>query len=131
MKQSKVILTLVSVMVIVSMLGACAPQATPMPEVPAVEVEQPAAVVETEAPAEPAAAEQPAEVTTPPAITMADLQGIAPGMYPQQYEVAEFEAATGGVMEFSDRGEIDAKILAFYPDIPDGCNRTPARRTTG
>ena len=30
-----------------------------------------------------------------PAITQADMQGVAAGAFPQQYDLAEFEAAAG------------------------------------
>ena len=105
MKPSKVSFTLFSIIVIVSMLVACGPQATPLPVPP------------TEA-VEPVAPEEPAAVGKPPAITMADTQGVAPGQYPQQYDVAEFEAITGGKMEFSDRGAIDPALTKIYGDIP-------------
>ena len=36
-----------------------------------------------------------------PGITVADMGGVAPGAYPQQYELAEFQAAAGCTMEFS------------------------------
>ena len=110
MKTSKVVLTLISIVVIVSMVTACAPKPTPLPTLP-----PPAAT------AEPVATEA-VVIGKPPAITMADLQGIAPGKYPQQYEVAEFEAATGGKMVFSDRGAIDPKLVEFFGDIPTDVN---------
>ena len=43
-----------------------------------------------------------------PAVTMADMMGVAPGAFPQQYELAEFEAAAGCKMEFSGNPESDA-----------------------
>lgn len=126
MKTQKTILTLFSILIIISMLAACGPQATPLPELPAVTEEAAAPVEEpvaTEAPAAEAPPEEaPAEVGKPPAITMEDMQGVAAGKYYQQYELAEFEALTGGKMEFSDRGEIDPKILAVFPDVPDDVN---------
>ena len=42
-----------------------------------------------------------------PAVTLADAMGVAPGAYPQQYELAEFEAAAGCEMTFSANPEID------------------------
>ena len=125
MKQSKVVLTIFSLMVIVSMVTACG-KATPMPAPPTAPPEAPAATeapaeapAATEAPAEaPAATEAPAEVGKPPAITVADMQGVAPGKYPNQYELAEFEAATGGTMEFSGRSTIDPVLVEIYGDIP-------------
>ena len=32
---------------------------------------------------------------------MADMQGVAPGKYYQQYEVAEFESLAGGTMSYN------------------------------
>ena len=48
-----------------------------------------------------------------PAITVADMGGVAPGAYPQQYDLAEFEAAAGCSMEFSsnpDAAALNARI---------------------
>ena len=36
-----------------------------------------------------------------PAITVADMKGVASGAYPQQYEATEFEAAANCKMSFS------------------------------
>jgi len=105
MKPNKVVLTLFSIVVIVSMVTACA-KATPMPAQP------------TTAPEAPAATEAPVVAGKPPAITVADMQGVAPGKYPNQYEVAEFEAATGGKMEFTGRSTIDPKLEEIFGDIP-------------
>ncbi|MEP2532179.1 ABC transporter substrate-binding protein [Shimia sp.] len=44
-----------------------------------------------------------------PAITVADMQGVSAGAFPQQYELAEFEAAAGCKMEFS--GNPDSEML--------------------
>ncbi|MEM0949372.1 MAG: ABC transporter substrate-binding protein [Pseudomonadota bacterium] len=41
-----------------------------------------------------------------PGITVADMGGVAPGAYPQQYDLAEFEAAAGCEMSFSENPEI-------------------------
>ena len=130
MKLSKMVLTLFSLMVIVSLVAGCA-QATPMPVPPTEAPEAPAAPAATEAPApeEPAATEAPAAATEapavvgkPPAITVDDMQGVAPGKYPNQYEVAEFEAATGGTMEFTGRTEFDPQLTAIFGDIPADVN---------
>src|SRR5262245_29283212 len=45
-----------------------------------------------------------------PAITVADPQGVAPGAWPQQYEVAEFETAANCVMAFTIRTEYDERL---------------------
>jgi hypothetical protein len=131
MKPSKLLLTIFSLMVIVSMVTACA-QATPLPAPP---TEPPAAPAATEAPAaeepaateapaaeEPAMTEAPAEVGKPPAITVDDMQGVPPGKYPNQYELAEFEAATGGTLEFTGRTEFDPLLTAIFPGIPADVN---------
>ncbi|MEL6754023.1 MAG: ABC transporter substrate-binding protein, partial [Pseudomonadota bacterium] len=43
-----------------------------------------------------------------PAITLSDMQGVAPGAFPQQFELEEFEAAAGCEMTFSTNPEIAA-----------------------
>ncbi|MCR9126954.1 MAG: ABC transporter substrate-binding protein [Rhodobacteraceae bacterium] len=43
-----------------------------------------------------------------PAITAADMQGIAPGAYPMQYELAEFQALAGCEMTFAANPESEA-----------------------
>ena len=48
-----------------------------------------------------------------PAITVADMGGVAQGAYPQQYDLAEFEAAAGCSMAFSsnpDAAALNARI---------------------
>lgn len=48
-----------------------------------------------------------------PAITVADMQGVAGGEFPQQFELAEYEAAAGCSMAFSgnpDSEALNAKI---------------------
>lgn len=126
MKSNNFVFSLVSILVILSMVTACAPQATPLPEVPAVEepaaeapaAEEPAA----EAPAaEEPAAEEPA-AGAPPAITMADMQGVPAGKYYQQYEVAEFEGLTGGEMVFSSRAEFDPRLNDIFGEVPADVN---------
>ncbi|SMX23750.1 ABC transporter substrate-binding protein [Boseongicola aestuarii] len=41
-----------------------------------------------------------------PAITMADMGGVAAGAYPQQFDLMEFQAAAGCTMEFSEHPDI-------------------------
>ncbi len=43
-----------------------------------------------------------------PAISVADMGGVAAGAYPQQYDLAEFQEAAGCTMEFSENPEIAA-----------------------
>src|SRR5688572_17819238 len=82
--------------------------------------EAPATTAPTEAPVatEPAATE-PAGSTACPAITVADMQGVAPGTWTQQYEVAEFEAAANCTMSFTGRTEYDARLVEFG-FLPEG-----------
>jgi peptide/nickel transport system substrate-binding protein len=62
-----------------------------------------------------------------PDITVADMKGVKQGAYPQQYEVAEFEAAAGCKMTFSsnpDAAALNAKIKG-NPDLPPLAERIP------
>jgi len=63
-----------------------------------------------------------------PAITMADMQGIEPDAYPQQYELSVFEAAAGCEMEFSTNPDIEAlnARIAGNPELPPLAERLPA-----
>ncbi len=62
-----------------------------------------------------------------PGITVADMQGVAPGAYPQQYDLAEFEAAAGCEMAFSENPEIAALNgeIQGNPDLPPLAERLP------
>ena len=63
-----------------------------------------------------------------PAITQADMQGVAPGAYPQQYDLAEYQAAAGCTMEFAanpDIAELNAEI-AGNGDLPPLADRLPS-----
>ncbi|XDZ66064.1 ABC transporter substrate-binding protein [Alphaproteobacteria bacterium LSUCC0684] len=62
-----------------------------------------------------------------PGITVADMKGVKSGAYPQQYEVAEFEAAAGCKMSFSsnpDAASLNARIQG-NPDLPPLADRIP------
>lgn len=62
-----------------------------------------------------------------PAISMADMGGVAAGAFPQQYELAEFEAAAGCKMDFSGNPEsaaLNAEITG-NPDLPPMAERLP------
>ncbi len=63
-----------------------------------------------------------------PAITMADPMGVAAGAFPQQFELAEFEAAAGCTMEFSGNPESDAlnAEIKGNPDLPPLADRIPS-----
>ncbi|MEM8631487.1 MAG: ABC transporter substrate-binding protein, partial [Pseudomonadota bacterium] len=62
-----------------------------------------------------------------PAISMADMQGVAPGEFPQQYELSEFEAAAGCTMEFSGNPEAEALNAEIQgnPALPSLAERIP------
>ena len=63
-----------------------------------------------------------------PAITLADMGGIASGAYPQQFDLAEFEAAAGCDMEFSahpDIAGLNARIKG-NGDLPPLAERLPS-----
>lgn len=63
-----------------------------------------------------------------PAVTLADTMGVAPGAFPQQYELAEFEAAAGCEMTFSTNPEIAALNgeIQGNGDLPPLAERLPA-----
>jgi hypothetical protein len=62
-----------------------------------------------------------------PAISVADMQGVAAGAFPQQYELSEFEAAAGCSMEFSANPESDAlnAEIKGNPALPSLAERLP------
>lgn len=62
-----------------------------------------------------------------PAITMADMGGVASGEFPQQYELSEFEAAAGCKMEFSGNPDADSLNSAIKgnPALPPLAERLP------
>lgn len=62
-----------------------------------------------------------------PAVTLDDMQGIAPGEYPQQYELSAFQEAAGCTMEFSTNPEIDAlnAQIKGNPELPPLSERIP------
>lgn len=63
-----------------------------------------------------------------PAVTVANGMGVAPGAFPQQYELAAFEAAAGCEMTFSANPEIAAlnAEIAGNGDLPPLAERLPA-----
>ncbi|MEX0283733.1 MAG: ABC transporter substrate-binding protein [Paracoccaceae bacterium] len=63
-----------------------------------------------------------------PAITVADMKGVAPGAYPQQFELDEFQAAAGCEMTFSanpDMAALNGKIKG-NPELPPLAERLPS-----
>ncbi|NDI06720.1 MAG: ABC transporter substrate-binding protein, partial [Rhodobacteraceae bacterium] len=68
-----------------------------------------------------------AAFATCPPVTVADPMGVASGAYPQQYELAEFEAAANCSMEFSSNPEIEALNAEIQgnPSLPALADRLP------
>jgi len=98
--------------------AACAPAAPTATQPPAA-TEEP-----TEAPAatEPSAATEPASpdgTGACPAITMADMQGVPAGVWPQQYELAEFEELANCTLAITGRTEFDPR-LTETGHLPEG-----------
>ncbi|MDW4548650.1 ABC transporter substrate-binding protein [Defluviimonas sp. D31] len=62
-----------------------------------------------------------------PGITVADMGGIAPGAFPQQYDLADFQTAAGCTMEFTENpaiAELNGKIRG-NPEMPALADRLP------
>ena len=80
----------------------------------------PKATAATQAPVatEPVATEAAGGGPCPP-ITVADMQGVAPGAYPEQYEVSEFESAGNCKMTFTSREKYDQRLVQ-YKFLPEG-----------
>lgn len=62
-----------------------------------------------------------------PPVTLADMQGVEPGKYPQQYELSEFQAAAGCEMSFSENPDIAALNgrIRGNPGLPPLAERLP------
>jgi peptide/nickel transport system substrate-binding protein len=62
-----------------------------------------------------------------PAITQADMQGVAAGAFPQQFDLAEYEAAAGCTMEFTGNPEMEALNAEIQgnPALPALAERIP------
>ncbi len=63
-----------------------------------------------------------------PAITVADMQGVAPGAFPEQFELSTFEANAKCKMEFTANpaaAEMNARIRG-NPGLPPLADRLPA-----
>ncbi|HHS89410.1 MAG TPA: ABC transporter substrate-binding protein, partial [Rhodobacteraceae bacterium] len=63
-----------------------------------------------------------------PPVTVNDMQGVAPGKYPQQYELSEFQGLAGCTMEFSENPDIaslNSKIRGNPADLPPVAERLP------
>ncbi len=69
----------------------------------------------------------PAHAADCPAITLADMQGIEAGAFPQQFDLAEFEAAAGCTMSFRENpaiAELNGRIQG-NPELPPLAERLP------
>ena len=63
-----------------------------------------------------------------PAATVADMQGVADGKYPQQFDLSEFEKLAGCKLTFSENpeiGKLNGQIRG-NPDLPPVADRLPA-----
>ncbi|MEP7356243.1 MAG: ABC transporter substrate-binding protein, partial [Anaerolineales bacterium] len=120
------------------LLAACG-QSTPVPPTAApANTQAPAntaAPADTAAPANTAA---PADTAVPataagggacPAVTLADMQGLPAGAWPEQYELAEFEQAGNCKVTLSSRAKFDDRLVQykFLPagDLPALSDRLP------
>jgi len=63
-----------------------------------------------------------------PALTVADMNGVAAGAFPQQYELAEFQTAASCTMEFSANPKAAALngTIQGNPELPALADRLPA-----
>lgn len=114
MSQNRFYSLVVLLTIFAVLFTACAPPAPTATQAPDVtEATQPSAATESSAPTE-------LPVTgTCPAITAADMQDVAAGAWPQQYEVAEFEASANCTMSFTGRTEYDSRLVE-YGFLPEG-----------
>src|SRR5512147_53286 len=97
--------------------SACAP-----PAPTATATQAPAAT--QQATQAPAATESSAATGMPvtgacPAITVADMQGVAAGAYPEQFELSEFETAANCKLTLTGREKYDERLVQ-YKFLPEG-----------
>lgn len=110
-------------------LMACSTSAPPAPSQPAAATQAPAAA--TEAPAGATAAPVATAATASggcPAATVADLQGVAAGKWPQQYELAEFESLANCDLTLTGRTKYDPRLTEYgfiKGDLPPVEERLP------
>jgi len=70
----------------------------------------------------------PAQAADCPAITTADMQGVAAGAFPEQYELTEFQAAASCTMTFHENpaiADLNSRIQG-NPELPALADRLPA-----
>ncbi len=115
-------LALILVLLLAACGGGAKEEAAPAEEAPAAEEAAPAAQEEAPAKEEAAMAEGGC-----PAVTVADMQGVPAGAYPQQYELSEFQELAGCELSFSENpsiAELNARI-AGNPELPPVEERLP------
>ncbi len=108
---------------VIALIAGCA-QATPTTAPVATQAPADTAVPATQKPAN---TQAPADTAVPatdvpatagpvacPAVTVADPQGVPAGQYPQQYELAEFEALANCKMTFTSRATFDDRLAAAH-----------------
>ncbi|MEZ5911183.1 MAG: ABC transporter substrate-binding protein [Paracoccaceae bacterium] len=63
-----------------------------------------------------------------PGMTVADMMGVAPGAFPQQYELGEFQTAANCTMEFSENPDMAGfnSQIRGNGDLPALADRIPA-----
>ena len=63
-----------------------------------------------------------------PGVTVADMQGVAPGAFPQQYELSTFQANADCTMEFTANPDIEALNAEIQgnPALPPLADRLPS-----
>ena len=63
-----------------------------------------------------------------PAITVADMGGVAAGAFPEQYDLSEFQTAANCTMEFSENpaiAELNGQIKGNPAELPAVTDRLP------
>src|SRR5215212_12092251 len=114
MSQKRFYLLVVLCTLLAIVVSACAPAV-------ATATQAPVATQATQAPVatEPVAATEPAGPGSCPAITVADMQGVAAGAFPEQYELSEFEAAANCTLTLTGRDKYDDRLVQ-YGFLPSG-----------
>jgi peptide/nickel transport system substrate-binding protein len=130
---AKRLYSLAALLVIASMILVSCSTATPTTPAPTQVVDVPTQAVSPTQAANPTQAPNPTQGSSGPqacpAITMANPQGVAPGAWPQQYELAEFEALANCELTLTSRTQFDSRLVThgFLPagDLPPLSERLP------
>ena len=123
---------LLSLVLLLAACGGNDPEPTAVPEEAAPAQEEAAPAEEVAPTKEAATAEEaaPAEEAMAgcPSVTVADMGGVAAGMYPQQYDLAEYQDAAGCELTFSENPDIAALNgrIGNNPDLPAVADRLPS-----